>query len=203
VNPLVIKNDKNVNKKHCGFNEILKQINRVKSRYVRALSLEVIYQPIAVDDVDYSRMVLNPVWENTTRCNYIKALRLSELFNEIAIFGHVANIGHELERLAINVWRMDLKSFSGLVRRIRSKIFKVKSPETMEWYRIFTINPASRSRVHRCTKHRRPCQGRACRAVARSTDPYYASKALSIKIKRLVRDSGVTTGCNSPIRGGG
>jgi hypothetical protein len=137
-----------------------KQIKRVKSHYSKALCLEVIYQPVLVKCEPYGEkgftMKSNDIWKVApNKTCYYKSQRLSSLLNEVAVFGHRANIAHDLGRLATKVWSMTKRSFDGLCRRIRSKIRKPENPETAVDLGVLTDNPPpvhSGGRVKRRTQ---------------------------------------------------
>jgi hypothetical protein len=121
-----------------------------------ALSLDVLFQPIgwtkAQTGLAYYKP--NPIWDVAPNGAYYRARRARSLLLPIVTGGYRAHISHDLERLAINIWRMPRKAFDGLCHRILARIARSakadklqKSPEATERWRSLTVNPLFTERV--------------------------------------------------------
>jgi len=145
----------------------MRPLQRAKSRLVKAMCLDVIYQPVTASHI----------WDLAPNDAFRRAKRLSSLLNEVTLFGHVAKVQRDLVRISINIWRMHKSAFNGVCRKLRSKISELHwtSPEAVEWQEALTTNPRLRARVHRCTPHR-ACRGRRCDLTVTCTRSRYLAE---------------------------
>jgi len=140
-------------------------LERLRRSIAHAMRLDVLYSQ-RVQKVHYNRKnpasklpvkedwEPTPVWKVATKLHYRKALKLSSLLHEIAVFGFRANIVHDLVRLSVHIWTLPWNGFCGLCRRILSRISKsVKlirsSPDPTEQMGLLSVNPILRDRVYR------------------------------------------------------
>jgi len=135
-------------------------LKRLRSDLAHALCLDVIFQPVLKPSPNFrgkaKKLFSNPVWDHAPDGAYYKAKRLCSVLQPLVTHGFRAKIEHELERLAINVWRMSKRHFDGLIRRIRAKLVVAsKSPEAVEDFVILTTNPVLRDRVFWFTRDQR------------------------------------------------
>jgi len=129
---------------------------RLRSRLAHALDLDVLYQPIgwSKSKTGLSYYKPNPMWDVAPKGAYYRARKVRSLLLPIVTIGYKANIVHDLERLAINIWQMHKSAFDGLIRRIyarlassaKSDVFR-KSPEATERLKPLTVNPLVTERV--------------------------------------------------------
>lgn len=164
-----------------------KNQKRLRSRFAHALAMDVIYQPVGISretEKDHSRKEwqANPIWDLAPKGAFYKSKRTCSLLNDIAAYGHKAHILHDMERLSMYVWTMSKRSFDGLCRRIRSKIYKVvrpkpalsagetSRPEATEGLGTLTVNPPyGRVELHnRCRSM--GLRSRSAKAIWLSTD---------------------------------
>jgi len=131
-----------------------KNLKRLRSRFSHAMACDVIYQPVGWYESDRKIWKDNPMWDLAPRGAYYKAKRLCSLLNDIVIHADKCRPLHDLERLSINIWTMSRRSFDGLCRRIRSKIYKsikdltttcvveeTSRPEATDALGMLTVNP--------------------------------------------------------------
>jgi len=99
--------------------------------------------------------VENPVWGHA-RGALTKARRLCSLLNEVVSNGYHLDLTHDLMRIAKVIWRMSVKDFKRLCRRISARIARKvaennqsfrKSPEPVVRFGSLTTNPANPCRV--------------------------------------------------------
>lgn len=153
-------------------------LSRLRRDLAHALRMDVVFYPKVREKTVYPRpnspmtvIDRTPVWKVAKSTDYKKAIKLSSLFTTIVKFGYKAKIVHDLVRLANLVWHLSLKDFSGLCRRILSKIsyqLKVErsSPDPLERLVALSNNPILRNRVCRNPSAKkktsgssRPCPG--------------------------------------------
>jgi hypothetical protein len=138
-------------------------VKRLRNRLINAMSIHVACQPAQVEDVytkthrDGSKsqvktVKVNPIWVLAPRGAFYKAKRVCSLVTDIVMYGGNSVIAHDIERLAINIWRMSKGHFDGLCRRIRSKLAKSvetdnfrKSPETVKRFEALITNPLKKA----------------------------------------------------------
>jgi hypothetical protein len=147
-------------------------VKRLRNRVIKALSLETACQP-AQAMVEYKstrngietvkiKPEIHPVWKVAPQGAFYKARRVCSLVTEVALFGVNPRIAHDLERLAINIWRMSKRHFDGLCRRIRVRMTQSvasdkirKSPETVKRFEALMTNPFQQWKDgYRCSRHR-------------------------------------------------
>jgi hypothetical protein len=139
-------------------------LERLRRQIAHAMRLDVLYAPKVLKKYvnRTNRSILptvlvwepSPVWKTSTKVHQKKAMKLSSLLHEIAVFGHRANIVHDLVRLSVHVWTLSLRDFGGLCRRILSKIAKSmrstgSSPDPVERMGSLSTNPILGDRVYR------------------------------------------------------
>jgi len=74
---------------------------------------------------------ISPVWKTAPPSAYNRACRLSNLLRTVAIAGCVPSCVHDLMRLSRYAWIMSPRDFSGLCRKLETKMFPlISSPET-------------------------------------------------------------------------
>lgn len=103
--------------------------NRLRRQLASAMELGVIFTPRIVknDKKPRNPWEVTPLWKVAPKCAFVRANRLSSLLHLCVRFGWKCppnKIVHLLERLAINIWRMTHRSFSGLCQKIRNTIFQ-------------------------------------------------------------------------------
>lgn len=135
-------------------------LKKLRSNLAHALQCDVIFQPVLKTSSYRGKaknISPNPVWDSAPCGAFYKAKRLCSLLQPLVTHGFRANIEHELERLAINIWRMPKRHFDGLLRRIRSKIVLAsKSPEAVQGFVTLSTNPIlSKDRVFWFTRDQR------------------------------------------------
>lgn len=136
-------------------------LNNLRRLFSNILGLDVIFSPRLISCYRNSKMPnsrlptrkvweISPVWKVAPPKAVEKADKLCSLLHTIATDGWRANICHDLTRLAINVWQMSFKAFSGLCRKILSKIYKsardgssIKSPDTLRRFSTLSRNPVA------------------------------------------------------------
>jgi hypothetical protein len=129
-------------------------MKRLRSNLAHAMSLDVVFQPVVRRPAKGSAndgikpIENNPIWDIAPDGAYYKAKRFCSLLNIIVTHGHRARILHDLERLAINIWRMPLQAFNGLIKSIRCKIGGAarhsdqrRRPEALEPFGRLTKRP--------------------------------------------------------------
>jgi len=133
-------------------------LKRLRNSLFTAMSLDTALQPIAAIDRKYNpdkkamknTVIPNPIWEKAPSGAYLKARKVCNLVTQICLFyTGKTSLLHDLERLAINIWRMSKRHFMGLLKSIRAKLaqgtncaLKRKSPEARELGKL-TRNPLS------------------------------------------------------------
>lgn len=157
-------------------------LERLCRRFSRILALDVVYQPKLVTCFENSKRPgsrlpthrkwdVSPVWKVAPPGAVEKSRRVSMLLRTVVTDGWKANIVHDLARLAINIWRMPMKAFDGLCRRIVVKIHKSttssslrSSPDPEVRFSALTSNPIGNSySVSRCENRK----GRVLRSKLR------------------------------------
>lgn len=184
-------------------------LKRLRNNLVSATSTDVIMQPVAAvvrhTEPNVLRhgkhakqtVVWNPLWISAPPGAYYKAKRLSSLITDICLYYNQfsRDIARKLERLSIIIWNVSKRHFDGLVRSIRSTLWRtfekvnapVKSPEALEYLRILTRNP-SYGRENRFNS-KRMC--RKCK------DSGLTAQRSSHKV-RVVRETYKCTKCTYP-----
>lgn len=110
-----------------------KNIDKLRSKFAEIMGLNVCFAPRVIKGVENptwknSRLpsrtnwTISPVWKCAPKCAYVKANRFCSLLHSVVRFGFKANIVRLLERIAKCIWRMSLRDFSGVCRKIRAKI---------------------------------------------------------------------------------
>lgn len=131
-------------------------IDRLRRQMAHAMRLDVVFTKKAMKSTNESGISYwerTPVWKVAQRAHYVKALKLSSLLREIVTYGWKAKIVHDLARLSMNIWTMSLRHFSGLCRKILSKIVAVlrterSSPDPLVRTGALTNNPTLCGRVN-------------------------------------------------------
>lgn len=141
-------------------------LKRLRSNLAHALLLDVAFQPVLAKSPNFKgkakKLFANPVWDHAPDGAFYKAKRLCSLLQPLVTHGYNAKVEHELERLAINIWRMSKRHFDGLLRRIRSKIvLSSKSPEAVQGFVALSTNPILTNRVYWFSRDQRMCAKRA------------------------------------------
>jgi hypothetical protein len=108
-------------------------LSALRRQFSRILGLDVIFSPklipVVKDNPDPRGWVpvvktweVSPVWRCAPPGAVEKSEKISSLLHIIATDGYKANIVHDLVRLSNHIWTMSIRSFRGLIRRIRSRI---------------------------------------------------------------------------------
>jgi len=151
-------------------------LKRLRNNLCDAMALAVVMQPTAAVKKHTSPNVLNngkhakqtvvwnPVWDMAPRGAYRKARRLCSLFTDLCLGYDTRNnkTAHLLERLSIHVWSVSMRHFDGMLRAIRSTLWKtfekvnspVKNPEALALLKQLTNNPLYK-REQRWNSHRK------------------------------------------------
>jgi len=133
-------------------------LDRLRRQMAHALRLDTIFSKkmeITVGENGKQYWGRTPVWKVANRVHYVKSLRVSSLLHEIVAHGwKTANIAHDLVRLSVQIWTLSLKDFTGLCRKILSKIVKAlrayrSSPDPLARVLTLTNNPILTNRVNR------------------------------------------------------
>lgn len=132
-------------------------LTRLRKRLAHAMCLDVIFSKKMIKVVNKNNKTYwerSPVWQVATNVDYRKANRFASLLHEVAMHGFRANIVHDLARLSTNMWTMPMRHFSGLCRKILSKIAGAlralrSSPDPLERFGTLSNNPVVSGRVHR------------------------------------------------------
>jgi len=165
-------------------------IDRLRKRIAHAMRIDVIFTPRVISEFrnshwPNSRLPVrkvwekHPVWKVGPNSHYRKANRLCSLLHYVAIAGWKANILHLLVQLATHVWRLSWRDFTGLCRKIVSKIragseIQKRSPEPLERFGALTKNPILNDREYRIRPDRR-------RGIA----PRFKPKLLDLLVLKL------------------
>lgn len=182
-------------------------VKRLRNNLINAMCLNVATQPTAVivrhkepntlrrGKHAQQTVVWNPIWDLAPSGAFYKSKRVCSLVTDVIAHGFRAKISHDLERLAINIWRMSKRHFDGLLRTIRAKMAKLvvtsnfrKSPEALKRFEALIRNPYQPVRGYRFSRNR------VCRH-----DAEFAAMRLSTKVG-LVRESLKCTKCTSSAR---
>lgn len=106
------------------------KIDAARRSVASVLALEAVFSQRLIPvpkkhNKKYSKSVLHgswyevsPVWKTAPSTAWKKANRLSMLLGTVAKVGILANIAHDLMRLATHVWSLTMRDFSGLCRKI-------------------------------------------------------------------------------------
>jgi len=163
-------------------------IKRLRNRLIDAMCIHVACQPAQAvssyekldkkgNKVTKHTLVVSPMWKLAPHGAFYKAKRVCSLVTDVVTLGGNPNLAHDLERLAINIWRMSKRHFDGLCRRIRSKLAastsvdKIrKSPETVKRFEALMTNPFTPVKdEYRCSRHRVCSHSRRYAAMRLST----------------------------------
>lgn len=159
----------------CKYN-----LKRLRSNLAHAMSLDVCFQPLTGyfptnGNKEEKTFQNNPLWDSAPQRAYYKTKKFCSLLQPIVTHGYAANIAGDLLRLSINIWRMPLRHFDGLCRRISSKISehaKRDSPqksEAEERFVALSSNPVLRNRVYWFSRNQARRWRRAVASLMRST----------------------------------
>lgn len=189
----------------------LMPIKRLRNRLLTAMALNTACQPAQVE-VEYistkhgqktkkKKLDVNPIWLVAPKGAFYKARRVCSLVTDVVTVGGSPSLAHDLERLAIHIWRMSKRHFDGLCRRIRSKIAKSvrgtelirKSPETVKRFEALMTNPFWKQKVvSRCSRHRTCPHKKGYAAMRLSTKVEIVTE--SHKCKRCTREARASIG---------
>jgi hypothetical protein len=179
-------------------------LKRLRNSLIDAMCLNTATQPVAasrtlteVKGRKATKVTYNPIWDLAPDGAYLKARKFCGLITQICLFYNGrANVLHDLERLAINIWRMSKRHFKGLVKSIRAKLAKaveLPSPGT---------KPEARTRSQALIRNPLQVLQRAYRRTRRRLDWTHRSgcavKQLSSKLE-LVKESLRCTKCTEAL----
>lgn len=102
--------------------------DRLRRQLASAMELGVLFTPKFVkNDKPRNPWEVTPLWRVAPKCAFSRSSRVSSLLHLLVRFGWKCppnKLAHLLERLAINIWRMTSRSFSGLCQKIKNLVLQ-------------------------------------------------------------------------------
>lgn len=139
------------------------------------MRLEVATQPAAVKQPGKQSLQINPIWVVGPRTSFEKSRKVCSLITDICDTNGRSPITRLLTRLSINIWKMSMRHFNGILRAIRARMARSLSeqesqkPETLErLYRLPEIRLKRRENRMRHIRKCHPC-GDGCTSMRLST----------------------------------
>jgi len=149
-----------------------KNIDKLRSKFAEIMGLNVCFTPRVIKEIETptwknSRLPsrtnwnVSPVWRTAPKGAYVKANRFCSLLHVVVRHGFKANIVRLLERIAKHIWRISLRDFSGMCRKIRAKLAHVgvtdqgSSPDPLLRPKPLSNNPVQHGEKRNLVRKRR------------------------------------------------